>query len=251
MLSFMAGAPALSALVFALCVLGLVRKGVFLCLGAAILGLAFWKGAHRSTADSLPPLDRRWKWFFGSIYSIYFVLYFFNALAPEISPDGSAYHLGVVARHLREHGFRTITTNMYATLSHGVEMLFLFAFAFGRHSAGAMVHFAFLIALPLMLLAYARRFGLGAAGVCGALFVFVSPVVGIDGASAYIDVAVACVAFAVFYLLQIWDAERHPGLLAPIGVLAGFAYAAKYTAFVVAPYALAFIAWKTFRKGSR
>ena len=53
----------------------------------------------------------------------------------------------VVARYWREHGFHPIVWNLYASLSEGAEMLFLFAFAFGRHSAASMVHFAFLLAL--------------------------------------------------------------------------------------------------------
>jgi hypothetical protein len=179
----------------------------------------------------------------------YAVLYFVNALAPEISPDGSTYHLGLVARYLREHGFHRITTNMYASLSQGLEMLFLFAFTFGRHSGAALVHFAYLIALGAAIVLYARRLGLLSAGVCAALFVFLSPVVGIDGTSAYVDVAAACIVFAVFYLLEIWDRERAPGLLVAIGLLAGFAYAVKYTAAIAVPYAAAYVAWRSWRKG--
>src|SRR5207249_1776434 len=136
-------------------------------------------------------------------------------------------------RYMHAHGFVRITTNMYANLSQGVEMLFLFAFAFGRHSAAALTHFPFLVALPLAMLSYARRFGFTVAGVCGALLVFASPVVGIDGTVAYNDVATACIVFTVFYLTSIWAAEESSsGLLAPIGLVAGFGYAAKYTAFV-------------------
>ena len=136
---------------------------------------------------------------------------------------------------------------MYANLSQGIEMLFLHAFVFGRHSAAALVHFSFLVALPLMMLAYEKRFGFPQPGAAGALFFFVSPVVGVDGISAYNDVAVAAILFAIFYLLQIWDRERTPALLVLIGLLAGFAYAAKYTAFVALPYALAFLGWKLYR----
>ncbi len=175
------------------------------------------------------------------------MVYFTNAMAPERSPDGSTYHLGLVARYMREHGFHRITTNMYANLSQGVEMLYLFAYAFGRHSAAALVHFCFLVTLPLAMLCYARRFGFPAAGAAGALLFFVSPVVGMDGTTAYNDVAVAAILFGVFYLLQIWDQERTGGLLVPIGLLAGFAYAAKYTALLAVPYALGFVAWKLLR----
>lgn len=248
LLAFLAGVPLLSLLVFLICAAGVARKGLFLALGAAVLALAFRTGAHRPRGEPLPPLPRAWKRLVFAVSAIYVTLYFSNSMAPELSPDGSAYHLGIVARYLANHGFYHITTNMYANLSQGVEMLFLFAFAFGRHSAAALVHFAFLLALPLTMLAWARRAGHPRAGAAAALFVFVSPVVGIDGISAYNDVAVAAIAFGLFYLLEIWDAERTPALLIPIGFLAGFGYAAKYTAFLAVPYALGFVAWKTWRK---
>src|SRR5947207_14200589 len=107
---------------------------------------------------------------------------------------------------------------MYAALSQGIEMLFLFAFAFGRHSAAALTHFAFLVTLPLAMLSYARRFGFPVAGVCAALLVFVSPVVGMDGSVAYNDVATTCIVFTAFYLAQIWAAsDLNRALLLPLG----------------------------------
>jgi hypothetical protein len=245
--AFVAGAPLLSLLVFVLTAAGLARKGVFLAAGLVAIAAALLRGAHRSTGDPLPPLPRFWRILSGSVFAVFTVLYFFNAMSPEMSPDGSTYHLGLVSRYLRERGFPRITTNMYANLSQGVEMLFLFAFAFGRHSAAALVHFAFLATLPAAMLFYARRFGFPAAGAAGAVFVFASPVVGLDGSTAYIDVAVATVLFVLFYLLQVWDRERIPALLVPVGILAGFTYAAKYTAALAIPYALCFVGWKLWR----
>jgi hypothetical protein len=189
----------------------------------------------------LPPL---WAWFFWTVYAAFGFLYLMHAMAPEMSPDGSSYHLGLVARYLREHRIAGIPTHMYANLSQGMEMLFLFAFAFGRHSAAALVHCSFLLALPLLILSYARRFGLPRAGAAAALFVFASPVAGVDGASAYNDVAVAAVVFTCFYLVQIWSGDRAAGLPAVAGLLAGFAFALKYTAFLALPYTLGFLAWK-------
>jgi len=172
------------------------------------------------------------------------VLAFFHAWAPESSPDGSGYHLGLVARYFRAHGFERITNDMFASLSGGLEMLFLPAFIVGRHSAAALVHFTFAIALVLAMLAYGRRIGKPWVGVAGAFLTFASPIVGIDGSSAYNDVAVAAVAFAVFYWLEIWDEGRNDLLLIPVGLLAGYAYAVKYTAFVMLAFALAFVAWR-------
>ena len=180
------------------------------------------------------------------MFGAFTLLYFFHAWAPESSPDGSAYHLGLVARYLRAHGFEPITTNMYAALSAGVEMLYVPAFAIGRHSAAALVHFAFAVALALSMLAYGRRLGKPWVGVAGAFLTYASPVVGIDATSAYNDVALAAVAFGVFYWLQIWDESGQKNrILIAVGLLAGYAYAVKYTAFVILPFALGFVLWRS------
>jgi hypothetical protein len=245
LLGFVTGAGLLSLLVFAACTLGVARKGLFIWLGIAILALAWRRGVYKPLGEPLPPLPRLWVGILLAAFAVFGILYVTNAMAPEYSPDGASYHLGLVARYLRQHRFSLVATNMYANLSQGVEMLFLFAFAFGRHSAAALVHCSFLFALPLLMLSYARRFGIASAGACGALLVFASPVVGIDGVSAYNDVAVAAIIFAVYYLLRIWEVERDSRLFVPIGLVAGFAYAAKYTAVVILLYALGFVFWKS------
>ena len=181
------------------------------------------------------------------VFSAFTFLYFFNALAPESSPDGMSYHLGVVAKYQRTHGFPRITTDIYASLSEGIELLFLWAFEYGRHSAAALVHFSLFVALVFLILSYGRRIGRPTVGVAAALFTYASPVIGLDGSIAYIDVGLAAFLFALFYLLQIWDQDRNANLLIPIGILAGFSYAVKYTAFVAVPYTLGFIAWKLWR----
>lgn len=246
-LAFMAGSAVLSLFMFALAAAGGVRKGLLLVLGAAILVEAFRRGMHRGHGEALPRLPLAWRIVLGAAFALFGALYLANAMAPEISPDGSAYHLRFVADYHRAHGFVRITTNMYANLSQGLELLFLFAYVFGRHSAAAMVHMLYLFALPWMLILWGRRNGHAVAGAAAAMFTFLSPVVGVDGISAYNDVAIAAVLFAVFYLLDIWRGERQAGLLPAVGLLAGFAYAIKYTAFLAVPYSLAVIVWNSWR----
>ncbi len=243
--AFLTGSALLSTLVFLFCACGLARKGVFLVVGLAAIAAA-WR-LRPDLAESLPALPRPWRILFLVVYAAFGFLYFCNAMAPEFSPDGSSYHLGLVARYLREHGFHRIVTTMYANLSQGVEMLFLFAFAFGRHSSAAMVHLSFLAILPLAMICYARRFGFGPMGVVAALLMFASPVVGIDGTSAYNDVAAASVLFVLFYVLQIWAESRRSGLIIIAGLLAGFAYAVKYTIGIALIYAFVFVALKSRR----
>ena len=229
LLAGLTGAALLSLAVFLLCAVKLARTSVFLGSGVGLIALArpMWGGRLRlpSPVFLIP-------------FAFFSVIYLANSLAPEFSPDGSTYHLGLVARYFRQHGFERLTTNMYANLSQGTEMLFLFAFAFGRHSAAATVHCLFLLTLPALMLCYALRIGRPLAGICAAMLVFLSPITGIDGVSAYNDVALATVAFGTFYLLEIWREENDDRLLIPIGLLAGFCFAIKYTGFVATLYAV-------------
>ena len=244
-LAFPLGAAMLSVLNFAICASQMAFKGVFLAVGVAILF-----AARRPPLYAEPPavgLPKFWRFLFVAGFSVFIVICFLHAMAPEMSPDGSTYHLSLTARTLRHHGFERITWNMYAALPQGVEMLFLEAFAFGRHSAAALVHLAFLVALVVLLLLFGRRAGQPVAGACAALLVMASPMAGIDGASAYIDVAAATAAFSLFYLLEIWDSDKRPRWLPAIGLMAGYCFAAKYTLATAIPYALLRVAWKRWR----
>jgi hypothetical protein len=247
LLAFVVGSAGLSAIVFALSAVKFVRRGVLLVLGLALIGYAGNSGAFRFSGKPFPPLPRLWRWVFILCFAAFTYLAFFHALMPEASPDGMAYHLSTVAKYARAHGFVRITTDVYASLSEGVEMLFLFAFEFGRYSAATLVHFAFLVCLAFLILSYGRRIQQPAVGVAGAIFTYAAPIVYFDGSMAYIDLALAAVLFSEFYLLQIWDESRDPKLFIPIGILAGFSYAVKYTGFVAVPYAIGFIAWKLWR----
>ena len=119
---FVTGGAVLSLLVFLLCSAGIAYLQAFFVIGIAVIV---------SAIAQLWPGRPRWSWWLIP-FAAYFVFYLANAMAPEVSPDGAGYHLGLVARYVREHGFVAITDNFYAAMPGGVEMLFLFAFAFGR-----------------------------------------------------------------------------------------------------------------------
>jgi hypothetical protein len=182
-LAFVLGAAVLHLALFAIMTLKVAYTPVLLLLLTACVVAALITGNWRLPPQEPPHGDsfsRRIRYLFGAIAIAFTVLYFFNAWAPEISPDGSGYHLTLVALYLRAHGFRPVLTNVLSTFSGGVDILFLPAFAIGKHSAAALVHFAFLIALALEVWAYGRRIGHFLAGAAAALLVYASPVVGID-----------------------------------------------------------------------
>lgn len=252
LIGFLLGSAALSLVVFLLGALWLLRTWVFSLVGAGAIAACLATGAWRyGSSGGLQRLPARWRWMFGLALAVFGVYSLAHAAAPEISPDGSAYHLGTVARYLRDGGFAWYTANMYANLPMGVEMLYLYAFAYGKHSAAALVHWQFYLSVPLLLASFGSRFGFAKAGAVAGALVFLSPVVSIDGSSAYVDVATAAVAFGLLYLLLLWECGRARGYLVAIGVLAGFAYASKMTLWPAAPFAALFVAWVSWRSGGR
>ncbi len=246
-IGFVLGSAALSMLVFLLTAAGLAYSGVFLGLGAAIVLTGIGRGAHRFSGEALPPLPAAWRIGFLLIYSLFALVYLEAALLPETGPDAMLYHVALPARYLSVHHFPSNTRNLMANLSEGVEMLFLFAYPLARESAGAIVHFLFLLVLPWGMLSYGRRAGFPLAGAAGALVFFAAPIVGRLGTTGYIDVAVACYAFAVFYLLDIWRTSKDTRILIAAGLLAGFCFDAKYTAAAAIPYAMGYVAFYLWR----
>jgi hypothetical protein len=241
--AFLSGSACLSLCVFFLCLAHLARPLEFTLLGVAAIAGALWQ-ERRLPARTVPPkMPAAWRVLFAVLFAAFFACYLIYALAPEVSPDGSGYHLGNVARYARTAGFAWDFHSIYASLSQGMEMLFLVAFCFGRHSAAALVEVAFQAALPLLMVCYGRRFGHPRAAAFAAILVYASPVVGITGASAYLDVGVATLLFAVFYLLQVWDEDKQSNLLLLIGLLCGFCYGVKYTAGLAVPFAVGFVWW--------
>ena len=236
--AFVAGSACLSLAACLLCVVHLASPWTFLATGAAVVARAIWEARSQPRRESPPSLGRGWLLFYLVLITPFFFSYLLHAMAPEISPDGAGYHLGNVARTLQHHGFDWDYRSMYAALPQGAEMLFLVAFAFGGHSAAAMVHFAFFTTLPLLMVSYSRRFGFPRTGLFAAAVTYASPVLAVDGTSAYNDVALATVIFAVFYLLQVWDENQDRKLLTLSGLLCGYACSIKYTAAILVLLAL-------------
>ncbi len=246
--AFLIGSAMLSGVIFLLCAIHRARWYVLLALGAATAAWAWKSGALRNMkkGPSFDPLPRSSTIVFLLLFVPFSFAYWANSMAPEISPDGSSYHLGWVKRYAEAGGFQGSETSMYGLLSQGVEMLFLSAFLFGKHSAAAMVHWAFLLDLVWLLVCFGRRIDKPFAGVAAAMFVYASPVVCIDGSSAYIDLATAAISFGLFYLLYLWDLHGKPrSLLIAAGLLGGFAYAAKYTVAIMAVWAALFVLWRS------
>ncbi len=188
-LGFVLGSAVLAAVVFGLAELGLARRSVL--VGAAVLLIAagVWRGGHRLPSREAGGLGVGWSVVLWGVIAVFGLLYASVAMAPEVSVDGTTYYLADVSRWAETFG---------PARADGMEMLFLFAFAIGKHSAAAVVEFLFLVALAVGVAGYGERVGEGRAGAVAAVLVFASPIVGRVGTIAAPDVGVAAAVFAAF-----------------------------------------------------
>lgn len=243
--AFLAGSAVLSLVIFAVVSVHAAYTPVIAGMGLSCIGL--WLIAFRRTHRYIAApgaLPKVWFAFALIICFRFTLLYLSRAIGPEYSSDGSTYHLALVAEYLRKAHFPIITTNFYASLPEGLEMLFLAAFSIGRHSAAALVHLLFLFALSSAFILFGLRFQVAKAAIGAMVLFYLSPIVGFDASVAYNDVALAAATFATFYALQLWAARReNDRLLILAGLLAGFAGAIKYTGFFAPAFAIVFVIW--------
>jgi hypothetical protein len=248
--AFAVGAACLSNLVFLLSAARLVYDATFITL-AAVTAAAWWRWRKplppRGAFEIEPDQRIVWKSLLLLVVACYGGLYLAHSLAPETRSDGFGYHLGLVRRYQNEHGFVPIVTSFYASFTQGAEMLYLFAYSFGRHSAAKLVHLSFFVATLLAMLAFARRHGAWRAGVVAVILFACSPVVVPDATSSYNDCTLAFYEFMAFYGLWLWWRESKSISLPTLGVLAGFCFALKYTGGVALAALLPLVCWKSVR----
>jgi hypothetical protein len=242
-LAIASGAAVLSFLIFLSLIFRVAGMELFAVLGVVCAAPLVW---FRPRLKWEKP--REIEIALGAALAVYFAFEFVHAMAPEVMPDGVTYHLGLPVEWLRLGHFPK-RIGFYEMLPQGLEMLFGFAFAFGRHSAAKLVHFAFLVlTLPLGLFA-ARLLEIPrTAAMAGLMFYLCSPVAGISGSSAYNDAALVFFLLGAFTLMVLWWRERATLVLAHAGLLAGFCYGIKMTGGIavvaVVAVALAGRAWK-------
>jgi len=251
-LGFVAGSAVLSLGVLGIAAMGLAYRGIFLAMAAvAVMTLLYFRRSLLPRERvNLPRIAPGWKVLFAAGLLAYGTLCFRQALSPEMSPDGMAYHLGLINQFDHAHGLVRFL-DMYAALPQGIEMLYLFGFSIGRNSTGSLIHFTFLVDLALLLALYGRRFGFPAGGIVAGLLVFASPLVAADATAAYNDVGLAAVMFAAVYLLALWREEQNDGLLVACCAVTGFALAVKYSAIYFAFFVASVVAFGLRRRPVR
>ena len=227
-IEFAIGAALLSHLLLGLLWLGWASGWLAAALLVFSLALWVWLGPWRWPKLSAADL----------VFAPFVFLYLIHALAPPTAPDAIGYHLGLTVEWLRTGSLARTSVGIYDAMPHGLETLFLAATALGGLTAGALLHFTFLLATLPLICAVAARLGFD--GRPAALLYFAAPVAGMVGASAYVDAALGFYALATFWLLL-------EGQHARAGVTAGFCYAVKMSGGLVtlaaAVYLLARRSW--------
>ncbi len=174
---------------------------------------------------------------FGLTYGVY-------VAAPEIGPDSVTYHLGLVREYVRLEGFPE-RIGFYEMLPQGFDMLFVPAYMLAKHGGAKAVHFGFLLALVPLFRHLGRALGLRPMQADGAAVVlFLAPVLGVAGTSAYSDAAVLLFAGVAWLLLLEWRKERRTAYLVHAALAAGFCYAVKPTFGLVALLGFAYVIWR-------
>jgi hypothetical protein len=110
------GAVWTSLLIFALLAANAVHWSIILALCLASIVAVWALRPPRKPFDKLERIP-------GLIFSAYGLWYFVNALAPETTPDGVTYHLGLVREYVRLGGFPDRIA-FYDMVPQGMEMLF-------------------------------------------------------------------------------------------------------------------------------
>jgi hypothetical protein len=224
------GAVVESLIVFVLLLLNAAHWGAFLAI-AAVAALAAWKVGWKPS-DRLKPSPRPGL----AILTAYGVWYLVNALAPEITPDGVTYHLGLAREYVRLGAFPDRIA-FYDLIPQGTEMLYTVAYTIGRHPAAKLVEFAFFLCAIPLIFRLGARIGLSSIGsLLVAMFYFCAPVIGLTGSSSYNDAAGVFFLLAAIYLL--WESR-----LFAAGLCAGFCYAIKMPGILVAASAVLWLLW--------
>ncbi|MBS1856652.1 MAG: hypothetical protein JST11_14885 [Acidobacteria bacterium] len=222
------GAVLESGIVFVLLLLGAANGAVFAGV-TAVAAVAAWKTGWRRTASRW-----EWPWWAFVILGAYGVWYLVNALAPEVTPDGITYHLGLPREYVRTGAFPDRAA-FFDLVPQGMEMLYTVAYAFGRHAAAKLAEFVFFVAGLPLIARLGRRLGLSrAASLVVAVFYFTAPVIGLTGSSSYNDAA------GVFFLLAALDRVLEERWV-EAGMCAGFCYAIKMPGILVAACAVVWL----------
>ncbi len=238
------GLGALSFLVLALGLVGLLHRWVFYALSAVLIfvllpdGITVGRWAFACRRAERPP-------FLLALYlTITLGLAFLVALTPPIDWDGLFYHLTGPKLYIEQQRIVAGIDIPHLSFPSLMEMLYLYGMLLKGDVAAKLVHFWYALLLTALMYLLVRRH-LSPSVAWPAVAIFASmPMIPVLASWAYNDIALAFYQLAALYALCNWFADRRRPWLPLSAVMCGLAMGLKYTSFVCPLTLVVLIVWR-------
>ncbi|MEW6207229.1 MAG: hypothetical protein AB1631_02610 [Acidobacteriota bacterium] len=140
---------------------------------------------------------------------------------PPLQWDSTAFHLVLCREYLNTHQISPVTGIHFPLLPSLNHMLFVWGMALKDDIVAQMIEHTFLMLTATGLYAWCRREGKPLMGIAAAAFWLGSPLVLLLGASAYIDIGLACFVFLGVYAMRLfWEPGQNRLWLLAMALLA-------------------------------
>ena len=240
------GLGVLILLLFALGILGLLSAAPVLAGAGLLLLLSAWRLKPRAWLAGLQGFRLRVSPRKLLLLAAVLALLAPIALAPLTPPkysDEIRYHLPY-ALHFVEQGAIVPDLHLcYPFFTLNINLLYSFALLIGDDVTTHYMHFMLGLLAALNLYALARRLTDALTAFCSALLFLSLPTFLRLAASAYIDLGLACFAFAAIVCLSRCRSKEGTPLVLCAGLLFGIALGSKYLALAYIPLLLAWAYW--------
>ncbi|MCL4782653.1 MAG: glycosyltransferase family 39 protein [Bryobacterales bacterium] len=256
-LSFLTGSALFSGLWMAIGLAGFAYRGVAYGVSAALVLAAFALGSFRifrgEAPSALPESPHQLRLSgpaalgFALLFLPFLAVYVLYALHPEVSADGSYYHNGFLNQYAIAHRIVPFTDNFYASLSQASEIQALPGFLIGRHCVPGMVQLVYLLSATALIVLLGTQMGELKAGWAAGFLFFATPVVGYVATQALNDMAASASVLGTFFCLFRWWKSREDRWLLPAGLMAGLAFATKYSTVLTAVSLAVVMLWRWYR----
>ncbi|UCC65014.1 MAG: glycosyltransferase family 39 protein [Anaerolineae bacterium] len=241
------GLALLALVTLALGLAGLLYRGVFWGLTAALCGLLFRDlcAVTRAMLDLGRSLRlSRWLAAFLAVTGLLALLV---ALAPPIDWDGLFYHLTGPKWHIARHRIVPGYDLPHLNFPGLVEMLFTYAMLLSSDVTAKLLNFVYGLVLVGLTYRIGQRHLAPHLGQGAALILTSMPMLPVLAGWAYNDLALTFYQMAALSALMDWLAERRRRWLILSAVNCGLALSVKYTGFVCPLVILALLIWLALR----
>lgn len=169
------------------------------------------------------------------LLSLYLVLDWIGALAPEVMFDALKSHLALASIYARQQRVTGVPYSMGSYWPMNGEMLFTLGYVVAGETAAKLFHFsAGLLAAAMVYLA-GRRLESSLTGIVAAVIFYTTPIIAWESTTAYIDLFWAMYIGGALVMLLMWlYSQRKWQVAAACGLFLGLALGVKPSAGFIA-----------------